>query len=464
MGKREMNARSFRARWWRLCLLGGVLAAGLLAAPTPAAQVAEPIAILIEHQVQHLEKAFINRDLHAIQLMLDKDFTIAGQQGETARLVLQAALDQLHQLEAIRVKDIQPLPSGYRVTVDVQMYGLAMERDLKLSPSFRILELNLFQVQFHIVVSWEPLIAPPPQIIADRFRLAANLVLIENVRVNGVTGCMILDTGTSTLLLNSPRLESPATRSAAYHGALGGAGGTTRAVRRLWVSEFEWQDLRLGRFETIGMDLTHLEKQLGCPLLGIIGFRTIRRYDLTVDYDRKEVTLCRLEPGGERVDARRCPAEAIRMPFELAGPLPVIPVTVGGETLRFGVDTGATANVIDRSAHTRLSPAHYRELDRSFYLGVDNRSRAARRMRLHRTRVGPADFDGMIAVVGDLSHLRRDFGIRLDGLLGYEFLRQRPMTLNFIKQELWIGTGLMASDTRLAQPNIKSRLQPMVTR
>ncbi len=74
------------------------------------------------------------------------------------------------------------------------------------------------------------LIAPPPQIIADRFRLAANLVLIENVRVNGVTGCMILDTGTSTLLLNSPRLESPATRSAAYHGALGGAGGTTRAV------------------------------------------------------------------------------------------------------------------------------------------------------------------------------------------------------------------------------------------
>lgn len=350
------------------------------------------------------------------------------------------------------------------MTVDVQMYGFAMERDLLLSPSFRILELNLFQVEFRILVSWEPLTAAPPRVIADRFRLAANLVLIDNVRVNGVSGSMILDTGTSTMLLNLPRLDGGSVRPAADHGVLGGAGGTTRAVNRVWVSEFAWQDLRMGRFETIGMDLTHLEKQLGCPILGIIGFRTIRQYDLTVDYDRKEVTLCRLEASGERLDARQCPADAIRMPFELAGPLPVVPVTIGGEQLRFGVDTGATATVIDRSVDLRLSQAHYRELDRSYYVGVDNQRRVTRRLQLHRTRVGPTDFDGMIAVVGDLAHLRRDFGIRLDGLLGYEFLRRRPMTLNFIKQELWIGTGLMASDTRQGAPVAAAGIQPTVTR
>jgi len=60
--------------------------------------------------------------------------------------------------------------------------------------------------------------------------------------------------------------------------------------------------------------------------------------------------------------------------------------------------------------------------------------------------------------------LRRDFGIRLDGLLGYEFLRRRPMTLNFIKQELWIGTGLMASDTRQGAPVAAAGIQPTVTR
>jgi len=459
-----IGERTIGARVWRRCFIGGMLMAGILMASPLTAQVAEPVATLIGWQVEQLEQAFINRDLSAIQPLLDKEFEIAGQQGDNARLVLQAAMDQLNQLEAIRVTDIQPLPAGYRVTVDVQMYGLAMERDLVLSPSFRILELNLFQVEFRILVSWEPLTAAPPPVIADRFRLAANLVLVDNVRLNGVSGSMILDTGTSTMLLNLPRLDGGSVRPAADHGVLGGAGGTTRAVKRVWVSEFAWQDLRLGRFETIGMDLTHLEKQLGCPILGIIGFRTIRQYDLTVDYDRKEVTLCRLEASGERLDARQCPTDAIRMPFELAGPLPVIPVTIGGEQLRFGVDTGATATVIDRSVDLRLSSAHYRELDRSFYVGVDNQSRMTRRLQLHRTRVGSTDFDGMIAVVGDLAHLRRDFGIRLDGLLGYEFLCRRPMTLNFIKQELWIGTGLMARDTRQGAPVTTSERQPMVTR
>lgn len=464
MGIRETEMRSYRPRsWWRY-LFGGLVVAGFLWIPAPLAQVAEPIATLIEWQVEQLEEAFINRDLSAIQPLLDKEFQIAGQQGETARLVLQAAMDQLNQLESIRVTDIQPHPAGYRVTVDVRMYGLAMERDLVLSPSFRILELNLFQVELRILVSWEPLMAAPPPVIADRFRLAANLVLVDNVRVNGVSGSMILDTGTSTMLLNLARLAEGSIRPTADHGVVGGAGGTTRAVKRVWVNEFAWQDLRLGRFETIALDLTHLEKQLGCPILGIIGFRTIRQYDLTVDYDRKEVTLCRLEASGERLDARQCPSDAIRLPFELAGPLPVVPVTIGGVQLRFGVDTGATATVIDRSVDLRLSRAHYRELDQSFYVGVDDQSRMTRRLQLHRTRVGSTNFDGMIAVVGDLAHLRRDFGIRLDGLLGYEFLRRRPMTLNFIKQELWIGTGLMASDTRQGAPVAASGIQPTVTR
>jgi predicted aspartyl protease len=436
----------------------------LLAAPAAPAQVAEPVEILIKRQIQILESAFINRDLKALKPLLDKEFKIADQQGETALLVLKAAMDQLPQLEAIRVKAIQPEPSAYRVTVDVLMYGLAVERDVVLTLSYRILEMNLFQVQFHILIGWEPLTAPPPKVIADRFRLASNLVLIENVRINGVTGCMILDTGTSTMLLNGPRLDPASNRRTAYDGSLGGAGGTTRAVERLWVSEFAWQGLQMGRFETIAMDLTHLENQLRCPILGIIGYRTIRQYDLTIDYDLREVTLCRLETDGERIDARRCPTDAAVLPFELAGPLPVIPVTIGGTPLRFGVDTGATANVIDRSVDSQLAAAHYRELDRSYYVGVDNQSRSTRRLQLNRTRVGPADFDGMVAVVGDLSHLRRDFGIRLDGLLGYEFLSRRPMTFNFIKQELWIGTGTLASATRGGLPIPNAELQPTATR
>jgi len=106
VGIRETEERSLPARIWRQRLAGAMLVMGLLVVNRSTAQVAEPVETLIGWQVEQLEQALINRDLSAIQLLLDSDFQIAGQQGDTARLVLQAALDQLHQLEAIRVMDI----------------------------------------------------------------------------------------------------------------------------------------------------------------------------------------------------------------------------------------------------------------------------------------------------------------------------------------------------------------------
>jgi hypothetical protein len=400
------------------------------------------VEAVLHRRVQDLERALLRRDASLVEPWLSPDCLVAGYEGSAGRRVFREALAQLRQVESLRLKSILTAVPPYRVAVELQAHGLASEREVVFNAIFRFAEIRLFQAELRAgesggrtLVSWEPAAAPLPDAISDRFELAGRLVALDGITVNGVTGCLILDTGTTTLLLNRARFVDWICRPPDA-GVLAGAGGLTRNVERVWVRDFDWKGYRLANFQTIATDLGPLERRLGRPVLGLLGARLLRPFDLTIDYGRREVALRRLDADGNPLGAGGEAAAGRTMPFELAGPLPVLPVEVGGERLRLGLDSGATATVIDESAAVRIVSAGRRNLPACRVRGVDQGLRAARRIRLGGARLGPDALPALDAMVMDLSPQRESLGLGIDGLLGYEFLHRQPVTINYVKQEI----------------------------
>jgi hypothetical protein len=418
-------------------IIGATILASITLAVSLKADAPDPpdvVDVVLRQRVELLERAFLRRDPELLAPFLAEEFTAAGHEGETARTVLGAAMAELRQVESIRLKTIERANGGYRVTVTFRANGLDSEREIRFNRDFEFVEINLFKAR--ILIAWEALSDLPPVEIAGEFKLWNNLIVVGGVDVNARTGDMILDTGTSTLLLNS-RLFPPAPHPD-DGGKLVGIAGTDGEVQRVWVDAFSWQDLRLGGFEALGVDLSGLESRVGRPVLGIIGQQVFRQYELTIDCPRRTVRLCRIDARGDRLvpPAGGEAGEAGEtIAFETAGPLPVVALRVGQETLRLGLDTGAGVVILDEAASRRLDPNCVAAQGRGRLLGAGSREQQARCIRLMGPWVGSRAYREFAAVVTDLTPLRREHEV-LDGLMGYEFLRHQRVTINYIRQEI----------------------------
>jgi predicted aspartyl protease len=245
-------------------------------------------------------------------------------------------------------------------------------------------------------------------------------------RVNGVRPVpFILDTGAGSCLL-SPALASRASVSVTSRETATGAGGHLEVelgtAETLALGEAEVRDVPVA----ITDELSRIGQVVGAAIEGDVGYGFLRHFRLTIDYVRSRLTIFR---GGEAPAGEAAPEE---VPFRLAGekkPLVLVSTRVGGEgPFTFAVDTGASTTVV--------SP----ELARSFPIG---NGRPATMMggggkvaglsgTIPSIGVGQGESRDLGAVIGPfLGPLSEVVGTRLDGILGYNFLRQFRVTLDY---------------------------------
>jgi predicted aspartyl protease len=248
------------------------------------------------------------------------------------------------------------------------------------------------------------------------------LILVP-VRVNGVGPLpFILDTGAGPCLL-SPSLASRAGVAVTTQETATGAGG------RMEVDLGTAETLALGdaTVRDVGVaiteELARVGKAVGAAIEGDLGHGFLKFFRLTIDYAGRRLTLF---PEGEAA------AAAEEVPFRLAGekePLVLVPARVGGEgPFTFAVDTGASTTVISQELARQLGIANGRT---ATMLGGGGRV-AGLWGALSAVEVGPAQSRNLEAVVGPfLGPLSEVVGTRLDGILGYNFLRQFRVTLDY---------------------------------
>lgn len=238
------------------------------------------------------------------------------------------------------------------------------------------------------------------------------------------TGQFLLDTGAPSLVINEepqPDEESPYTAQSC---------GATVSIGLKEVTEFSWAGIDLRDIEAITLDLSHLEEARKASVAGMIGYDLLKNYTLLLNYETEELALLRPRPWHKWSEH----APLMRIPFELSDHLPVIEFQYAGQILHLGIDTGAATNLLSNtiilSPSAKNSPIVLAEVQ-----GLDQQISKGERQELQDVTYKDHHFSDEFLLL-DLSHLQDESGKTLDGLLGYPFLSQYVVAIDYRRGEL----------------------------
>lgn len=275
-------------------------------------------------------------------------------------------------------------------------------------------------------------VAPSIQEFVLPFHLASKLIIVE-AKVNNQSGYFIVDTGLPDLVMNNqyfkgenkvPFTEMNGQSIVATEVTLNFQLGKTKAKNRT----------------ILAIDLSALEQKTNLQILGIIGYQQLKKYELLFNYEKKTIHFFLLNRRGERLSDIFYPelAAAIKIPFRWKGHMPVIPITRGTTKLYFGIDSGAGINLITRDKE------HYLTENNPYVTHVNILNLGKKSVKAQRKVLeeGIIDFYTLLPMktlackLSTINH--RLAGKKIDGIIGYEFLRQQKVSINFNKKQIFL--------------------------
>ena len=266
-----------------------------------------------------------------------------------------------------------------------------------------------------------------------KFRLAGGaqplILLPVHVNERGPFD-FILDTGAGTSLLSSDlatELDVKTIGSKEGQSAGGKVSVSLAKIDSLAVGETKLHDVDVGI-----VDLSHIGKTVGAKIDGDLGYNFLKHFRVTINYRDCELRL--EDPKRVESFARGTQTE---VPIRLADPAkPLILVDVhanGRGPFQFAIDTGTST--------TAITPELAKELGvETSPVGAGTTGGAPIDFHagsLRSFQLGGAKIDNMDVVVADFfTMLNAAIGAKLDGIVGYNFLRAYKVVIDYPGENL----------------------------
>lgn len=270
-------------------------------------------------------------------------------------------------------------------------------------------------------VAWQP----PASMMKISMQLTNGMAFVK-AEAAGKSGFFLLDTGAPILVVNQKPGAENSVSATSFSNSF--------VANHLNINDFKWNLIHEKSLEAIAVDLSHMEASSGLSLCGIIGFDVLKNFELLLDYEGKQLIL--LLPRKKELQKTAKPLLAI--PFELQEHLPVVQVKIDGQSLRFGLDTGAGANLIDQKWLDILSPEALELGDTEGVRGIDQELKLVKSAAIKNTKIASTDLGAMKFLFTDLSYLQSSTPLRIDGLLGYNFFQKVKCSINYEEKMLYI--------------------------
>jgi predicted aspartyl protease len=261
-----------------------------------------------------------------------------------------------------------------------------------------------------------------------KFRLAggAQPLILLPIHVNDHGPFdFILDTGAGTSLLTpelAKQLNVKIVGSKEGQSAGGKVAVSLAKADSLAVGEARIDDVDLGI-----VDLAHVGKTIGAKIDGDLGYNFLKHFRVTINYRDCEIRF----DDPKRVEAIARAAKTA-VPIRLASPakpLLLIDVHLNGRgPFQFAIDTGTST--------TAITPQLANELGISTSpVGAGTTAGAqvdVRAGNIESFQLGGAKIDNMTVVVADFFEmLSAAIGAKLDGIVGYNFLRNYKVAIDY---------------------------------
>jgi predicted aspartyl protease len=263
---------------------------------------------------------------------------------------------------------------------------------------------------------------------------AGRLFLIE-AKVEDQTGNLVFDTGASNLVLNSTyfrdHVRSGTTVTSGITGSLG-------KIERITVEKMEFGELTYQQMRADVANLGHIENKRGVKILGLVGFGMMKSVEIILDASRSELRLYKVDKEGKRINSKSAGIKSDYIQeIEGNGNILFLKAMIAGKNLNFCFDTGAETNAIGSDANkTILSTL---TITRRIELkGAGNAKSEVLFGRMNDFTMGAKKINDMETIVTNLRSLNEAYNTTIDGMLGYNFLEQGVITINFVKRQFGI--------------------------
>ncbi len=280
--------------------------------------------------------------------------------------------------------------------------------------------LTSVEQDFEILV---PLAELEPEVNRVPAKIIKGLLLVEG-KVENRRGYFILDTGAPGLVINrvasSERLIKGRSLTKDVH------------LNEVLLKDVEWGRGKLQNIQVLTLDLSHLEKYCGERILGLLGYEHIKDYETHINYRQERVSWM----NNHNSTIHRIRGEALQCEFELIEHLPIITLHFESGTFRFALDTGSSVNLISKKLgqHLRQFGAKSGELTELGNLA--NESEVLSSIIIPSVDLGGLTKKDIVFHVADMSSVQEFLGSRVDGIIGYQFLKEHQVIINYKQQKM----------------------------
>lgn len=370
-----------------------------------------------------------------LKSILDKDVKIGNLPRGMNDVVIPQVLNQMPVPAAYVIAKIETEQGGTRVRTVFDYNDKKRNHSFLFDTNGMITEMDILEGATATVMQMNgsPEATEMPDKIIVPFEVHAGLIFTK-ATVNGQQGNFVLDSGCPALVVNSGRIAAEDMGGTVNAR---GIGGDIADIKKLRVKSANWGGISLQGFDVMAMNLSHLEEEAGQNIMGLIGFEVFKDYMIAFDYDNKVLTLLKTDDMGHAVHESKGLLATI--PFELTGHIPVIKMSVSGKTYNVGIDTGATANLLATEVLANVK-GNISALTEDTLIGADKGVKGVSRGEVYKAYIGKAKYKNMTTIFADgtLDQLNAGYNLKLEGLIGYEFLRQYKTVFNYKKKEMYI--------------------------
>ncbi len=388
--------------------------------------------------VEATAKAINSKSGNALDMYLSDDFSIAGQTGSTAKMILPRLVAQLGD-SLLSFEKV----SETRTEVLTLVYDFVYKSRGKKTSTFifneqnQLKELTLFKMEVKSMQGKAKINKSAADIISVPFKMAGKLILVQAL-LNGVKRNFIVDNGAPKLILNSRYTAKRLDTNEKVISSAKGINGNISGLDIVKIGTFDFSGISLSNQDVIATDLSHLETELKTEIYGLIGYEIYKDYDLLFDYKSKILTFLNPEKTSVYLAGKfdKHHFDTIPVSMEVAGQhLAIINASIAGENYKLAIDCGAESNLLDDTLFVRLK-TELRKLKTDNLNGADKGTKIVQSGKLKTLKLGAKDFKKIKTVFSSMKQISEGYKVQLDGIIGYEVLSKQKTLLSYQNKQL----------------------------
>lgn len=395
---------------------------------------------ICEERAQEIFKALNSKSTSTIEPYLDSNFTIGGQTGEIAKLILPQFFKQLNDSVIDLKKKSEDKGDFLNLVYFVKYKKMGdKEATITFTNDNKIREINLFKMSVKVMQGENQMKLGDLPYFTAHFKYAGNLILVQ-ANIDGETKNFLFDSGAPSLILNQKYFLSNT--------------DTVKGVKKLISSDvqgvsqqnvnfdiynvknFSFQDISFQNQDVMTSDLTNLEKESKIKnIYGLIGYDIIKNYDILYNYKQKEIVFIKPEYTEQYLNKFYNGKNMKTVPITMFQHIPNIEVYINNVKYIMGVDCGAEELLIESSKLDKLKPC-LKKLKKDQLTGFGSTKTKVESATIKEIQIGGLNFKNLKTVFADLSHLKAVANNEINGLLGYSILSKQPTLVRYANKKM----------------------------